>query len=672
MVDRRRYPAGTFKRAQPRAERPRGLPQISRGRARDGLRNMFDSDRTDTRKGERFRWLVSTCLAGAVGAVAIFAVIAGSTDTEEEGEGLMPAIRRLQDGALAPPILPQMRRSDGLNWSVPKTDKLALSTGAVSTRFVIHDSLRQRRNGRVYIYAKPYLRVVARLAPVPDSYADVIPPFNPFKLYADTVPIAQGEQSTSGLQQRNDVQVKVVELLGGILPGEDEQELDNREVAEIIERARIDAEKPAAEEQGSSFGTLGEAGSDGVDPAQPAPNTTVLAKTVIEGQDANPGLENARRIVVTPSGRESLAAVIVRNGAETWLAEAMVEAARALMPNPTVTETDEVHITVVPSLTQPDRMEPIAVSVYGEGHDHKVTVSRSDTGEFVASTTPLKGGLSLETGSDGGKALQMSLYASVYYAALLQNIAPETIMQILKVHAYDLDFGRRIRAGDMIEFFFDFNDENVNDGPPGELLYTQITSGGETSRFYRFRGGDRELDFFDDSGNNSKRFLMRKPVRGSDVRLVSGYGLRFHPLLNRRRMHTGVDWAAPPGTPILAAGRGVIETAGRKGQYGNYIRIRHANGYNTAYAHLSNFARGVKEGVKVRQGQVIGYVGSTGLSSGPHLHFEILVNTRFVDPMSIQVPKERQLNGRELNDFQREKARLDELMRRAPVMQKNK
>ena len=119
---------------------------------------------------------------------------------------------------------------------------------------------------------------------------------------------------------------------------------------------------------------------------------------------------------------------------------------------------------------------------------------------------------------------------------------------------------------------------------------------------------------------------MRRPVRG-DVRLASGFGMRFHPLLNERRMHTGVDWATSPGTPILAAGTGVIEEAGRKGQYGNYVRIRHPNGYHTAYGHMLRFRKGVAAGVKVRQGEIIGYVGSTGLASGPHLHYEVLINS---------------------------------------------
>jgi len=151
------------------------------------------------------------------------------------------------------------------------------------------------------------------------------------------------------------------------------------------------------------------------------------------------------------------------------------------------------------------------------------------------------------------------------------------------------------------------------------------------------------------------------------VRITSGFGMRRHRLLMTGKMHYGVDWATAAGTPIMAAGDGVIEEAGAKGEYGNYIRIRHANGYKTAYGHMSRYATGVSPGVRVRQGQIIGYVGSTGLSSGPHCHFEVLVNGVHVNPMSIQVPNDRQLTGKDIADFKREKARIDELMRRHPV-----
>jgi murein DD-endopeptidase MepM/ murein hydrolase activator NlpD len=269
---------------------------------------------------------------------------------------------------------------------------------------------------------------------------------------------------------------------------------------------------------------------------------------------------------------------------------------------------------------------------------------------------------------DNESSTASTLYASLYHAGLVQQVPGETIQQILRVHASETDFRRRLRADDSAEYFFDLKQENGTDGPPGELLYTAITSGGDTSNYYRFRSSDGVVDYYDKDGNNSRKFLMRRPIRGDDLRLTSGFGVRYHPLLGIRKMHTGVDWAAPIGTPILAAGAGTVEEARHKSYNGNYVRIRHANGYQTAYSHMSRIAAGMQPGLKVRQGQIIGYVGSTGLSSGPHLHYEVLINTRFVDPLSIQVPRERKLTGKDLADFQRERARIDDLMRRAPVM----
>jgi murein DD-endopeptidase MepM/ murein hydrolase activator NlpD len=144
----------------------------------------------------------------------------------------------------------------------------------------------------------------------------------------------------------------------------------------------------------------------------------------------------------------------------------------------------------------------------------------------------------------------------------------------------------------------------------------------------------------------------------------SGYGWRRHPILGYAKMHTGVDWAAPRGTPIYASGNGIVAIAGWESGYGKYVRIRHTNGYETAYAHMSAFARGIQPGTRVRQGQIIGYVGSTGLSTGPHLHYEIMVNNRFVDPMRIKLPRGRVLDGPTLADFERERDRADNMMNR--------
>jgi murein DD-endopeptidase MepM/ murein hydrolase activator NlpD len=398
------------------------------------------------------------------------------------------------------------------------------------------------------------------------------------------------------------------------------------------------------------------------------PATSLLQKSVFESDDLAEDLGGREVRVHRVQNGDTLPRILVRMGAEAWQARAMSDAARSALPEAALRPGFEVHVTMLPSITRFNRLEPVRFTVLGEGHDHKVTVSRNSAGEFVASGSPVDERIVRASLTSDDQPQSSSLYASLHYTAEQQGIPPEVILQILKIHAYETDFRQRVRAGDGFEFFFDVKEEErATDGNLGELLATSITASGDTHKFYRFRTPDGTVDYYDKQGNTSRKFLMRRPVRGEDVRITSGFGVRRHPILQIPKMHTGVDWACAIGTPIMAAGSGVIEEARHKGEYGNYVRIRHANGYKTAYGHMSRFAAGVSDGVKVRQGQIIGYVGTTGMSSGPHVHFEVLVNDSFVDPMSIQVPRERQLAGRQLADFQKERTRIDDLMLRNPV-----
>ena len=264
-----------------------------------------------------------------------------------------------------------------------------------------------------------------------------------------------------------------------------------------------------------------------------------------------------------------------------------------------------------------------------------------------------------------------SLYASLHHTVSRQGMADAAILRILRIHAFQTDFSQRVRAGNAFEFFLE--EDKTAPGNLGELLATAVTSRGETHKFYRFRTSDGTVDYYDRQGSTARNFLMRRPVSCGDARLTSGFGRRRHPMLLFERMHLGEDWACAPGTPIMAAGSGVVEAAGPKGELGKHVRILHANGYKTGYGHMSRFAPGIAPGAEVRQGQVIGYVGMSGLSSGAHVHYEVLVRAgadgRFahVDPISIQLPRERQLAGKELADFRRERDRIDTLMRRNPI-----
>jgi murein DD-endopeptidase MepM/ murein hydrolase activator NlpD len=365
-------------------------------------------------------------------------------------------------------------------------------------------------------------------------------------------------------------------------------------------------------------------------------------------------LENAKVTTLAVGRGDTLQSLFAKVDTEPSEAQSIIEALASIFQAEDLKSGQEVRFSLVPAPSDTGAMEPIKVSIYGKGGTHIATVQRNRQGDFVATT-------------DGGElkspqaTTRATLYQSFYNAAQTQHIPADTILKILRVHSYDVDFKQKVKPGDTFEAFFD----SGNDDDAGELLYTSMTIDGVQRKFYRFRTPDDVVDYYDEQGNSAKKFLMRNPVKGG--RYTSGFGERRHPLLGVMRMHTGVDWAAPAGTPILAAGDGTVELVGGKGGYGNYVRIRHANGYSTAYGHMSRYAEGVKPGVSVKQGQVIGYVGSTGLSTGPHCHFEVLVNNNFVNPMTIAVPRGLQLTGRQLAEFQKERNRIETLMQMDPV-----
>jgi len=231
--------------------------------------------------------------------------------------------------------------------------------------------------------------------------------------------------------------------------------------------------------------------------------------------------------------------------------------------------------------------------------------------------------------------------------------------------SFDVDFNSPVHAGDRLEAFYSQDDVDADASSAPELLYASLTVGGTAHRLYRFRSAsDGSLDYYDETGRSAQKFLMRKPMSGGIFR--SGFGMRRHPILGWVKAHTGVDWAAPSGTPIVASGDGVVTKAGWTSGYGRHTEIQHANGYVTTYSHQSAFASGIRPGTRVRQGQVIGYVGSTGLSTGAHLHYEVHINGRPVDPMRIRLPRGHELTGEELAVFDRERDRVDALLGREP------
>lgn len=256
---------------------------------------------------------------------------------------------------------------------------------------------------------------------------------------------------------------------------------------------------------------------------------------------------------------------------------------------------------------------------------------------------------------------------SLYLAAERAGVPVNTLMELIRIYSWDVDFQRDIREGDTFEVFFDrLHDEDGNPVKEGNVLYANLVLSGTSLPLYRYEDADGIIDYYNDQGQSVRKALLRTPVDGA--RLSSGFGMRRHPIAGYSRMHQGIDFAAPSGTPIKAAGDGVVEMAERNGGYGNYIRIRHNSEHKTAYAHMSRFATGIRAGTRVRQGQTIGYVGSTGASTGPHLHYEVMVNNSQVNPMSLKLPTGKELEGAELAMFLETRKRVDANFDETPAM----
>ncbi|CAN7244051.1 M23 family metallopeptidase [Phenylobacterium sp. LjRoot164] len=247
---------------------------------------------------------------------------------------------------------------------------------------------------------------------------------------------------------------------------------------------------------------------------------------------------------------------------------------------------------------------------------------------------------------------------SLYESASRIGANPTIVAGMVKLFSHKVDFDRDLKAGDAFTMVFDRKvTESGRTIETGDLEYAQIKG----VQFYRFERQNGDVQYFDETGKNIKGFLLRTPV--DNARMTSRFGMRRHPILGYNRMHQGIDFGAGTGTPVLAAGDGVVVEARRWGGYGNWVRIRHSGGFETGYAHLSRFGKGIKTGARISQGQVVAYVGSTGASTGPHLHYEIWQNGKRVNPIGAKVPQGTVLAGAELAAFRAQKARIDTLVR---------
>ena len=292
--------------------------------------------------------------------------------------------------------------------------------------------------------------------------------------------------------------------------------------------------------------------------------------------------------------------------------------------------------------------------------EQEITVTRTTEGGYTSQVE--KKELTVHRHRAGA-----TIDSSLYLTAMQAGIPADVVVDMIRMFSYKVDFQRDLHPGDSFEVFYDYY--YTPEGQParyGAISYAMMTLDGKQIPMYRFQADPNEpTEYFDSKGESARGLLMKTPVDGA--RISSGFGSRFHPILGYSRMHRGVDFAVPTGTPVMSAGSGTISFMGRTRGYGNLVKISHGSGYSTNYAHLSRFAPGLRRGARVRQGQIFGYSGNTGMSTGPHLHYEIMVNNAQVNPLRLKIAQGRQLAGRQLTKFMASRVEIDNVVASMPL-----
>jgi murein DD-endopeptidase MepM/ murein hydrolase activator NlpD len=609
------------------------------------------------------RWFIGTVLTGLSGAALMGGAVYAALDREANFAAIPERLEASLRGTLTSDRQSVTR----------KADKLQPVIETPSARQIIRVSTTTRIGEREVVRMRPFVRIMSNLSLSTTDLSANVPVFDARKLLSNSGPGAAPVTAEEAGAEPDAEITFVTRDLAPLLPKLKVAAL--MPIEDVMARVRETA-REVADWTGSAapIAGVGAGGTklayahDGTpDPysgfeARIVPeNITLLPKTATQATGGNAW--NERVIVVKKA--DTVTSIMRELGASADEAKAIAGALGRRGRDSGLKEGQKLRVLLQP-IGAGQRLQPIRIIVATDSAIEAV-VALSDTGKYVSVDVQSADTQVAEAEEeDDASASGVRLHQSVYETALRQQVPRPVIDDLIRVYSYDVDFQRRVQPGDSFELLYAGEDESAGDKT--EVLYTALTIGGETKRYYRFQTpDDGVVDYYDETGKSAKKFLVRKPMAAGLMR--SGYGWRRHPILGYAKMHTGVDWAAPRGTPIYASGNGIVAIAGWEAGYGKYVRIRHTNGYETNYAHMSAFARGIQPGSRVRQGQIIGYVGSTGLSTGPHLHYEIMVNNRFVDPMRIKLPRGRVLDGPTLAEFERDRDRADGMMNRpAPRM----
>lgn len=623
----------------------------------------------DDRRRISIRWLSATILTALTGAGVMAIAVIGAHD-RELSFGRRP---QMVQAAQRPP-----QPSDRAHVSGRKSDKLVRRADTVTAKQSFKTPTVLRAAGRDVIKVRSFARVSTPLLLVGGAYQDEIPAFNALKMLTDgnergfeAPPPVSGNDPDAEVTL---VTTDVASLLAPHAPvmlADDEVMSQVREVAAAPRRgvpaippqmllART-LRAPTAAMAPLGYASLQTAPLSSLDVRMVEENVTLIPRQ----EPAAPEMATGERTVPARRG-ESLEALIRANGGSQPQARAVVA---ALRDRGTIQEGQHVHLLF--SAMDPASPARQLARVMIQGEEGVLAIAAlNDRGTFVNVAPPqdMRPAGRTDDDDDDDNTTGLALYNSIYETLLKNDVPRAVVDDLIRIFSSDsdTDFLRAVTGGDAIEMFYTDDDE---DGAR-EVLFASLTVRGETKRYYRFvNPDDGSVDYFDEQGRSLRKFLLRKPVANAEMR--SGFGMRRHPILGYYKMHTGVDWAnGRVGEPIVAAGSGTVIKAGWDTGYGRRVEIQHANGYITTYSHMSAFGRNIQPGVRVRQGQVIGYIGSSGLSTGPHLHYEVIVNDKYVDPLRIRVPRGRELDGRLLAEFKRERERVDDLRQKAPGAQR--
>jgi murein DD-endopeptidase MepM/ murein hydrolase activator NlpD len=605
------------------------------------------------------QWFSGTILTGVCGAALMGGAVFASLDGETNFATVPERIENTLRGAIG---------ALGDKLANRKSDRLPPASETTASRQVLRISNTTKVGDREVVRTRPLVRVSANLTMAGTEFAASVPPFNAQKLLA--LAGADGVATDDQPGAEPDAEVSYVTRdLAGVLPRV--KIASALPIDDIIARVRDTANWNGGSQNRYQVASLPAGGSPLAYAADGTPdpyagfetrivpeNITLLPKT---GALATGGNGWNERSITVKKG-ETIATILKEIGATPEEIAAIAGALGARGRTNGLKEGQKLRVLAA-STPDASRQRPIRVIVMGDSAIEAV-VALSDMGKYVSVDVASMNTLVSDAGEDDeddGKG--MRLYQSIYETALRNNIPRPVIEALIRIYSYDVDFQHKAQPGDSFDVLYAHDDEATSNDKT-EVMFATLTTGGEVKKYYRFQTTDDGIvDYYDETGKSAKKFLVRKPVATGIMR--SGFGARNHPLLGYFKMHTGVDWAAPLGTAIYASGNGTVEKVGWESGYGKYVRIRHSNGYETAYGHMTAFSRSTQPGARVRQGQVIGYVGSTGLSTGPHVHYEILVNGRFVDPLRVKLPRGRVLEGPLMANFDKERDRVDSIITRS-------